>query len=114
MLIQLGATGFLAIALVVLAWPVAAGLALVALVLAFWRSRRRASKRWAIASMMASAPIGLAHLILLFPEPRNLLDSEYWLLLFITFAPLMVAAVVYRSDRRYLKGMESIRESSPP
>jgi hypothetical protein len=87
-----------------LAWPVAAGLALIALALAFGRQKRRASQGFAIAGMAASIPIVLVHatLILHSLEPASGPAPNYLLFLVCTLAPLVVAALVYWYNRRSL------------
>ena len=75
-------------------WSVAAGLAIVALVLASKRRRRRASKRCAIASMVVSIPFCLAGVY-------AVAEGEFLgfalLLLSINLAPLLVAVVALRT-----------------
>jgi hypothetical protein len=75
-------------------WSVAAGLAIVALVLASKRRSRRASKCCAIASIVASIPFSLAGVY-------AVAEGEFLgfalLLLSINLAPLLVAVVALRT-----------------
>jgi hypothetical protein len=92
------------LSILILTWPVAAGLALIALVLAFSPRRRRASKRCAIACMVASVPIVLIHVTLVVRrlEPASGPLSIYLLFLVFTLAPLLVAVAVFWFDRGHL------------
>lgn len=92
------------LSILILTWPVAAGLALIALALAFSPRRRRASKWCAIACMVASVPIGLVHVSLVTQrlEPASGPLSNYLLFLVITLAPLLVAVAVFWFDQRHL------------
>ena len=51
--------GFAELMVLMWIWPFAAGLALIAFILAFCRRARRASLRCAVASMVVSAVVGL-------------------------------------------------------
>ena len=96
--------------ILLLSWPVAAGLAVIALALAFSHGTRRASKRCAIACMVASVPIGFVHVSLVSQslEPAHGPLLNYLLFLLFTLAPLLVAVVVWRFDqRRLMKDGES-------
>jgi hypothetical protein len=82
-------------------WPFAAGLALIAFFLAFWRRARLASLRCAVASMVVSAVncLPIASLARSATERRDM----SWQVLLVAFAPLALAAAVFWFDRRSLK-----------
>lgn len=94
-------------------WPVAAGLALLALILAFWPRTRQASKWCAIACMVASIPIGLADVsFIVHPIQmivRHTLSFQYAYppsfiaKLCLSFVPLGLAIAVFWFDARHLK-----------
>jgi hypothetical protein len=90
--------------ILLLSWPLAAGLAGIALVLAFSPRKRRASKWCAIACMVASVPIGFVHLSLIVQslEPAHGPLFNYLLFLLFTLAPLLVAVGVWWFDQRQL------------
>jgi ABC-type spermidine/putrescine transport system permease subunit II len=97
--------GFAELMVLMWTWPVAAGLALIALILAFWHRARRASLRCAIASMAVSAVVGLpiASLARSEQQRRDFYGLDGFLFLLVVFAPLAVAVAVFWFDRRSLK-----------
>ena len=100
--------------ILLLSWPVAAGLAVIALVLAFSPSTRRASKWCAIACIGASLPIGFVHVSLIAQslEPAHGPLLNYLLFLLFTFAPLLMAVVVWRFAQRQLMKDEDLRHDA--
>jgi hypothetical protein len=86
-----------------LTWAASVGLALVALSLAFSPHARRASRRCAIAGIIASVPITLfdAALFLNLVEPGG--STEHWPFAAVTLAPLIVAIAVFRIDQHLLR-----------
>jgi hypothetical protein len=91
-------------ATLVLCWPIAAGLTLAALALAFSGNRRAASKWCAIACMVASVPLVGAEISLLLKrtEPRHSIP-EWLLKVSIVLAPLFVAVAVFWYDLCFLR-----------
>ena len=87
-----------------LCWPVAAGLALLALLLAIWPRTRRASWWCAIVCMVVSVPICLADGSLIVhrvsPFSGNL---DPVLCLFLSLAPLGTAVAVFSFNLRHMK-----------
>ena len=100
--------------ILLLSWPVAAGLAALALILAFRRRTRRASEWCAIASMVASIPIGLVHVSLIVQdlEPAHGPLGNYLLFLCFTLAPLVIAAAVFWYDHRQLMSDRERRDGA--
>ena len=103
----------LEVGVLMMTWSVAAGLALIALTLAFWPRARLASMWFAIASMVASVPLGWVEVSLFYKriEPRHSV-SEWLLRAALTLAPLWVALVVFWFDRRYMMNDRQVRHDA--
>ena len=86
-------------ATLLLCWPVAAALALIALILAFWPRKCVASMWCAIACVIASVPLVWAEISLLLKrtEPRHSIP-EWLLRVFLVLAPLFVGVAVVWLD----------------
>ena len=77
--------------------PVVAGLALIALILAFWPRTRFASKWCAVACMVTSVPLVLVNVSLVNKGGYGLLQVSFFV------APLFVAVAVFWLDQFFLR-----------
>lgn len=86
-----------ALLVALLVWAAAAGLALIALILAFWRRTRVASMWSAVASMVISLPLVWVNISLFNRGGFGLLQVSFFL------APLFVAVAVFWFNLRFLR-----------
>jgi hypothetical protein len=96
------------VAVLFLTWAASAGLALIALSLAFSTRRRHTSRRCALASIVASVPISLfdALLFLKLVEPGG--STEHWSFAAVTLAPLIVAIAVFCFDQHSARNNKEV------
>ena len=96
-----GYDGFTEAMIFMCTWPFAAGLTVIAFILAFWPGRRRASLRFAVAGMVISAVAALPLGFLILVKSQDSHVRWDWLL--VAFAPLVVALGVFWFNFRLLK-----------
>jgi len=94
-----------ALLVALLVWPVAAGLALIAFTLAFWRRTRVASIGCGVACGVASLPIAWINVLLFNRGDFGLLQVSFFL------APLLVAVAVLWFDLCFLRKNRKLNQT---